>query len=103
MEHACGFKEVKGLLGKNEYYCNYWNKKGVKEVDSMRAPLTYRSEHLKLKLKNNKELRRWYRYCDTAGVIVNIHGCETLHWAGSDFDMDIIATTPNKTICNSNI
>ena len=101
MEHACGFKEVKGLLGKNEYYCNYWNKKGVKEVDSMRAPLTYRSEHLKLKLKNNKELRRWYRYCDTAGVIVNIHGCETLHWAGSDFDMDIIATTSNKTICNS--
>ena len=34
-------------------------------------------------------------------MIVNIHGCETLHWAGSDFDMDIIATTSNKTICNS--
>ncbi|MHC8426751.1 RNA dependent RNA polymerase [Bacillus velezensis] len=37
MQHICGL-EVTGLLGKREYYSNYWNKKGVKYVDSMRAP-----------------------------------------------------------------
>ena len=98
MQHVCGHKEITGLLKEREYYCNYWNKKNVNKVDSMRAPLTYKSEHLQLPLKNNKELRKWYKYCSSGGMIVNIHGGETLHWAGSDYDFDIIATTSNKTI-----
>ncbi len=96
MQHVCGL-EVTGLLGKKEYYSNYWNNKGVKVVDSMRAPLTYRSEHVLLNLKQNKELDYWYKY-NTSGIIVNVHGHETMNWAGSDFDMDIIGTTSDETI-----
>lgn len=100
MQHICGQK-VTGLLKEKEYYCNYWNKKNICVVDSMRAPLTYKSEHLKLNLINHDELNKWYKYCDDGGVIVNIHGYETLNWAGSDWDFDIIATTSDQTILNS--
>ena len=105
MQHVCG-QEVTGLLKENEYYCNYWNKKGVSVVDSMRAPLTYKSEHLQLNLVNDNEdneikYSKWYEYCKDSGVIVNIHGHEILNWAGSDWDMDIIATTSNKCIIDS--
>ena len=96
MQYVCGL-EVTGLLGKREYYSNYWNEKGVKVVDSMRAPLTYRSEHLLLNLVHNDEVDYWYRYNYT-GIIVNIHGSETMNWAGSDFDYDIIATTSDPTV-----
>ncbi|MED2945369.1 hypothetical protein VSK91_19550 [Bacillus swezeyi] len=96
MQHVCGL-EVTGLLGKREYYSNYWNQKGFKHVDSMRAPLTYRSEHLILNLKQNEDLDYWYRHNYT-GIIVNVHGSETMNWAGSDFDYDIIATTSNETV-----
>lgn len=96
MQHICGL-EVTGLLGKKEYYSNYWNEKGVTVVDSMRAPLTYRSEHVLLNLKKTEEMDYWYKYNNT-GIIVNVHGHETMNWAGSDFDMDIIATTSDKTI-----
>lgn len=96
MQHVCGL-EVTGLLGKKEYYSNYWNKKDVKTVDSMRAPLTYRSEHVLLNLKDTEEVDEWYKYNDS-GIIVNVHGHETINWAGSDFDFDIIATTSNPTI-----
>ena len=101
MQHACGHKEVTGLLKANEYYCNYWNKKNITVVDSMRAPLTYRSEHVKLNLVNREEHKEWYKYCADSGVIVNVHGHETLNWAGSDYDMDIIATTSQNNIINS--
>lgn len=96
MQHVCGIP-VTGLLDKREYYSHYWNEKGVKFVDSMRAPLTYRSEHLLLNLKNDERARHWYQY-NTTGIIVNVHGSETVNWAGSDFDMDIIATTSDETV-----
>jgi hypothetical protein len=97
IQHVCGHKKVTGLLSSKEYYSNYWNNKGVKTVDSMRAPLTYRSEHVLLHLQKSKELDFWYKY-NTTGIIVNVHGHETMNWAGSDFDMDIIATTSDKNI-----
>lgn len=96
MQHVCGL-EVKGLLKKDEHYSHYWNKKGIKTVDSMRAPLTYRSEHVLLNLQQNEDVDYWYQY-NTTGIIVNAHGDETMRWAGSDFDMDIIATTSDPTI-----
>ncbi|MFE6075759.1 hypothetical protein ACFVQB_14905 [Paenibacillus sp. NPDC057886] len=99
MQHVCGMK-VTGLLNENEYYSSYWNKKNVKVVNSMRAPLTYRSEHLKLDLVSEEESLDWYSHCYT-GVIVNVHGKETVNWAGSDWDYDQIATTSDITILNS--
>lgn len=98
MEHVCGLP-VKGLLKEKQYYSSYWNKRNVKVVNSMRAPLTYRSEHVKLTLINSNELESWYLYCYT-GIIVNVHGHETVNWSGSDFDYDILATTSNQTIIN---
>ena len=98
MQHVCG-KEITGLLKEKEYYSNYWNEKSVKIVDSMRAPLTFRSEHLKLNLVSKDGMEDWYKYC-TSGILVNVHGMETLHWAGSDFDMDILATTSDLTVIN---
>ncbi|WP_303984641.1 RNA dependent RNA polymerase [Niallia circulans] len=98
MQHVCGL-EVTGLLGRNEYYSSYWNEKGVKVVDSMRAPLTFRSEHVLLNLQQSEVLDDWYRYCYT-GILVNVHGEETMRWAGSDFDYDIIATTSDESIIN---
>lgn len=96
MQHVCG-QEVTGLLKKGEYYSGYWNKKSVKTVDSMRSPLTYRSEHVVLDFIKNEQTEEWYKYCYT-GIILNAHGSETVNYAGSDFDYDIIATTSNETI-----
>lgn len=84
MQHICGI-EPTGLLNENEYYSAYWNRKGVKIVDSMRSPLTYRSEHNILDLKESDELNHWYRYL-TTGIVVNVHGDDVLRWADSDFD-----------------
>ena len=79
MEHICGL-EPNGLLKENEYYSKYWNDRGVSLVDSMRSPLTYRSEHNLLDLKDNEELSHWYRYLNT-GIVVNVHGDDVLRWA----------------------
>lgn len=96
MQHVCGL-EPSGILGKKEYYSNYWNVRGVSTVDSMRSPLTYRSEHNILNLKNDDVVNYWYRYL-TTGVVVNVHSDDVLRWADSDYDMDIIATTDNAII-----
>lgn len=96
MQHVCGL-EVTGLLKESEFYSNYWNEKNVDTVDTMRSPLTYRSEHVVTHLVKNEETEKWYRYC-YLGFIVNWHGHECVRWAGSDFDYDIIASTSNKTM-----
>lgn len=100
MEYLCGKKEIKGLLGKGQYYSNYWNNKGVTEIVGMRPPLTYRSEAVKMKLSNTEEQRYWYRY-SYGGIIVNIHGHETDNWAGSDWDYDFLSTTSDPVVLNS--
>ena len=99
MEYLCGH-EVKGLLGNNEYYSNYWNEKGVKEIVGMRPPLTFRSEVVGMKLSNTEEQKHWYRYL-YGGIIINVHGYETDNFAGSDYDFDFLSTTSNKIVLNS--
>lgn len=99
MQHVCGLP-VTGLLPPGKSYSNYWNERGVTKVDAMRSPLTYLSEHVILDLEKNAETEKWYRYCKL-GIILNYHGHETFNFAGSDFDMDILATTPNKTMIKS--
>ena len=94
MQHVCGLP-VTGLLKEGKSYSNYWNERGVTQVDAMRSPLTYMSEHVILDLQKDEETEKWYRYCKL-GIILNYHGHETFNFAGSDFDMDILATTPNK-------
>lgn len=82
MQHVCGLK-VTGLLKKDEFYSNYWNNKNINKVDSMRSPLTYRSEHVILNLRNDEEVNKWYKYCKL-GIILNYHGHEVVNFAGAD-------------------
>lgn len=96
MQHVCGLP-VTGLLKEGKSYSNYWNERGITQVDAMRSPLTYMSEHVILDLQKDDDTEKWYRYCKL-GIILNYHGHETFNFAGSDFDMDILATTPNRTM-----
>lgn len=98
MQHVCG-QEVTGLLKENEFYSNYWNERGVTQVDGMRSPLTFRSEHVIMNLVKNEETEKWYRYCNL-GIILNYHGHETCNFGGADFDLDILATTSNPVVIN---
>jgi hypothetical protein len=99
MQHVCGL-EVTGLLKKGEYYSNYWNKRNIKQVDAMRSPLTYMSEHVILNLRDDDEVNKWYKYCEL-GIILNYFGHECVNFAGCDFDMDILATVSHKSILNN--
>ena len=96
MQHVCGI-EPTGLLDKDEFYSNYWNERNVTQVDGMRSPLTFRSEHVVMNLKKNVETEKWYRYCKT-GIIINWFGHTVQNFGGADFDLDILATTSDPTI-----
>lgn len=99
MQSVCGITPT-GLLKENEYYSNYWNERGVSLVDGMRSPLTFRSEHVLMNLLKNDETEKWYKHCKT-GVILNWHGHDCVNFAGSDFDLDILATTCNDVVLRS--
>lgn len=96
MQHVCGL-DVTGLLNKEEYYSNYWNERDVTQVDAMRSPLTYRSEHVILNLKKDDDTEEWYKYCKE-GIILNYYGHEVVNFGGADVDYDILATTSNPEI-----
>lgn len=98
MQHVCGLSPT-GLLKKDEFYSNYWNQKGIMQVDGMRSPLTFRSEHVIIDLKRNEQTEKWYRYCKT-GIILNWYGHTVQNFGGADFDLDILATTSNPVIIN---
>lgn len=93
-EHAFGM-EVKGLLKEFEHYCEYWSKKGVRVVDAMRSPLTWKSEHNLLNLQYNRKLKEWYKYL-YGTVIYNVWGTDCMRHADGDFDGDLVCTTDNK-------
>ena len=99
MEHACGL-EVKGLIPSGSFYSNYWNKKGTTKIDCMRSPLTYLSEHQVYDLYKSDLTEKWFKYNYT-GIITNIYDDYTLHFGGSDFDYDILATTDNAIMVNN--
>lgn len=98
MQAATGQK-VTGLLNAGEMYSQFWNKRNVTKVDTMRSPLTHFSEHYPVELKNTEEMKKWYKY-SYSGVIVNCHDAHTMHWAGSDYDYDIIFTCDNPNFIN---
>jgi hypothetical protein len=81
-EWALGL-EVKGLLGRNEYYSNYWNLKDKDTVSAIRSPMTFRSENNVLYLKNNKELNYWYKYI-YSGIVFNVFGNDMMQMSGAD-------------------
>ncbi len=82
MQHICGQEPV-GLLGRGEMYSGYWNRKGVKRIDCMRAPLTFRSEHVVDNLVMNEETEKWYKYLQS-GLVIGWHDHEVCRLGGAD-------------------
>lgn len=93
-EHAFGI-DVRGLLKEGEHYSYYWNKKGINIVDAMRSPLTWKSEHNLLNLKNEESHKKWYKHLKTC-VIYNVWGTDCMRHADGDFDGDLVCTTDNE-------
>lgn len=93
MEHAFN-QPVVGALKEFEHYSNYWNKRNAKTVAAMRSPLTWRSEVNKLSLIQNDKTK-WFKYL-TSGIVYNVHGCDCMLHADSDFDGDLVCTTDDK-------
>lgn len=98
MEHITG-QSVRGLLQKGQFYSQYWNNRGTKQVDCMRSPLTHFSEHYVVDLIDNEQTSKWFKY-SYSGIIVNVHDEHTMHFAGSDYDYDILSTTNNINFIN---
>ena len=44
-----------------------------------------------------EKINKYFKYC-YSGIITNIHGYYTMNFSGSDFDMDILASTDNSSI-----
>lgn len=98
MQHAFGI-EPTGLLKEGEAFSDYWNRIGVKQIASQRAPLTWKSEVNVFSLVNNPNTQKWFNHI-TSGIVYNIYGVEAMLNGGADFDYDLVATTNNKCIIN---
>lgn len=79
MEHVFGMSVV-GLLDRDFYYSDFWNKRNTEVVAGMRAPLTWRSEVNRMKLSSSNKMLDWYKYI-TSGIILNIHGNDCMTFA----------------------
>ena len=90
VQHAFGH-EIAGLLSSREFYSNYWNNLNVNKVASLRSPLTHHSEVNILDLKNNKDLKYWYKYLNT-GIVYNVFDNSVMLHSGSD-------EHPSKSAC----
>ena len=98
MQAATG-QPVTGLLKAGEMYSQFWNERGINRIDTMRSPLTHFSEHYVVDLKNDEKMQKWFKY-SYSGIIVNCHDAHTMHYAGSDYDYDILFSTDNQDFIN---
>lgn len=92
--------EVTGLLKAGECYHKFWSDKGVSEVIAFRAPMTSHENVCKLKVSNNEEIQKWFKYITTCCVL---NGWDTtaIRCNGADYDADTFFTTNNNVLLNS--
>jgi len=81
-EHFLGL-EVVGLLGKKQYYSNYWNNKNVEVIAGCRAPLTHYTEVNVMPLLKRADCYYWYNHI-TSGIILPYGEIDTIVMADSD-------------------
>jgi hypothetical protein len=93
-------KPLTGLLGKGEYYSQYWIDKGTEEVAAFRAPMTCMNNIRKYRFKVNDDTKYWYKYMNTV-TILNSWDTTTHAMNGEDFDGDTNFTTDNKILISS--
>lgn len=90
-------QEVTGLLGREEFYSREWLDRGVNEIVSFRAPMTVHNNIVKMKLVENEEINRWYRYMNKCIVLNSWDAtCEAMN--GCDFDGDAFISTDNPVL-----
>ena len=90
-------REITGLLKREEFYSREWLDKGVKEIVSYRAPMTVHSNIVKMKLVENEEINKWYRYMRKCIVLNSWDAtCEAMN--GCDFDSDAFISTDNPVL-----
>ena len=92
--------EVTGLLKQGECYHKYWSDKGVSEVVAFRAPMTSHENVCKLKVADNEELRKWFKYITTC-CMLNGWDTTAIRCNGADYDADTFFTTNNKVLLDS--
>lgn len=97
LEHAFGM-EVKGLLGRDEIYSDYWNKRNVKTVNVWRNPHIFR-EHWIGKCIDNNSVSEWFKYLD-ANIIVSVWDTNLLRCNSADTDGDTLASIKNDILEN---
>ena len=87
--------EPQGLL-KNAYdiYSDWWNERCVSEVDMIRNPAVG-MEHRICQLRNNRELKKWYKY-QTTGIVTGMYDTLALALGTADFDGDTVCTFDNQ-------
>lgn len=92
--------EVTGLLKQGECYHKYWSDKGVSEIVAFRAPMTSHENVCKLKVADNEELRKWFKYITTC-CMLNGWDTTAIRCNGADYDADTFFTTNNKVLLDS--
>lgn len=68
MQHVFGLKPT-GLLSANECYSKYWVDENVTEIVAFRSPMTVHNNIRKVRVVNNEEVEKWYRYMRTIFII----------------------------------
>lgn len=87
----------KGLLKKNQFYSDYWNRKDVSEVVGFRAPMTVYNNIRKMNLVCNDEMKKWYKHLNNI-FIVNTYDLTLTAYNGADMDGDTLLTTDNSVV-----
>lgn len=87
--------EPEGLLRKPYHiYSDWWNEKGATKVDMIRNPAVG-MEHRICHLRNNRELKKWYKY-QTTGIVTGMYDALALVLGNADFDGDTVCTFDNQ-------
>ena len=92
--------EPHGLLRKPYHiYSGWWNERGADTVDIMRNPAVG-MEHRIGHLRNNRELKKWFKY-QTTGIVTGMYDTLALALNGADYDGDTVCTTDNKQLIDA--
>ena len=91
---------VTGLLQQGECYHKFWSDKGVSEVIAFRAPMTSHENVCKLKITDNEETQKWFKYITTC-CILNGWDTTAIRCNGADYDADTFFTTNNEVLLDS--
>ena len=92
--------EITGLLKAGECYHKHWEIQNVPEIIAFRAPMTSHENVCKLKVVNNEEMSKWYKYITTC-CIINSWDTTAIRCNGADYDSDSFFTTNNQVLLDS--